>query len=167
MLLGEFGNLVRSVLRIIATRVEEVADVVSLENLEHALEILLFLEFVTASAQSSAGGVAKTADGLLRLGGEVDQVFLKDAKDTVEAAVNFFDATVVQGFGDDARHTGVDDGGGATGLAHQNISYEFSHGSCCDIRLESNVRDQRSGTHGAVANPNFRNSCPSRTQRFD
>jgi hypothetical protein len=34
---------------------------------------------------------------------------------------------VVERFGDDARDAGINDGGGATGLAHQDISYEFSH----------------------------------------
>jgi hypothetical protein len=34
---------------------------------------------------------------------------------------------VIECLGDDARDTGVDDSGGAAGLAHQNISYEFSH----------------------------------------
>jgi hypothetical protein len=36
---------------------------------------------------------------------------------------------MVERLGDNARDAGIDNRGGATGLAHQNISYEFSHGS--------------------------------------
>jgi hypothetical protein len=34
---------------------------------------------------------------------------------------------MVESFGDHTGNTGIDDGRGAPGLAHQNISYEFSH----------------------------------------
>jgi hypothetical protein len=34
---------------------------------------------------------------------------------------------VVEGLVDDAGDAGVDDGGGAAGLAYQDVSYEFSH----------------------------------------
>ena len=74
-----------------------------------------------------AGGVAERANLLLRLGSEIDQVLLQDAQHTVQGAVDFLNALMVQGLGNDAGDTGVDDSGGAAGLAHQNISYEFSH----------------------------------------
>ena len=128
LLLGELGNLVCGVLRVVAADVEKVADVVRLEDLEDAFEVLLFLEFVAAGAEGGAGGVAEGADLLLGLGGEIDQVFLQDAEHAVQRAVDFLDALVVQSLRDDAGDAGIDDGGGATGLAHQNISYEFSHG---------------------------------------
>jgi hypothetical protein len=36
---------------------------------------------------------------------------------------------MVQRFRDEARDAGVDNRGGAAGLAYQDISYEFSHDS--------------------------------------
>ncbi len=88
---------------------------------------LLLLELVAHGAEGGAGRVAEGADLLLRLGGEVDQVFLQDAEHTVEAAVDLLYPAMVERFGDDARNAGINDGGGAAGLAHQDISYEFSH----------------------------------------
>jgi hypothetical protein len=38
---------------------------------------------------------------------------------------------MIKGFGDDAGHAGIDDGGGASGLAHQDITYEFFGHGCC------------------------------------
>jgi len=72
--------------------------------------------------------VAEAADRLLRLGRKVDEVLLQNAEDAVERAVDFLDTRVVEGLGDDASDARVDDGGGAARLAHQDISYEFSHG---------------------------------------
>lgn len=129
LFLGEFGDLVGSVLGIVAAGVEEVADIVGLKDFEDAFEVGLFFEFVAAGAEGGAGGVAEAADGLLGLGSEINEVFVEDAEDAVEAAVDFLDFAVVQGFGDYAGDAGIDDGGGASGLTHQNITYEFfGHG---------------------------------------
>jgi len=144
LLLGELGDLVGGVLGVVAPDVEEIADVVGLEDLEDALEIGLFLELVATGAEGGAGGVLEGADLLLRLGGEIDQVLVQDAEHPVEAAVDFLNAFMVQRFGDDAGDAGVDDGGGATGLAHQNIAYEFSHD-----RIGKGLRE-REGTQKRV-----------------
>ena len=131
LLLGELGDLVGGILGVVAARVEEIADVVGLEDLDHALEVLLLLELVAAGAQRGAGGVAQAADGLLRLGSEVDEVLVEDAQHAVEAAVDLLDAGVVEGFADDTGDAGVDDRGRSAGLTHQKIAHEFSHG-CAD-----------------------------------
>ena len=100
-----------------------------LEDFEHAVEIGLFLELEAAGAEGGAGRVLESADLLLGLAGQIDKILLENAEDAVERAVNLLDALVVQRFGNDARDTGVNDGGGAAGLAHQDVSYEFSHDS--------------------------------------
>ena len=115
-------------MRVVAARVEEIADVVGLEDLDHAVEILLLLELEATCAERGARRVPETADRLLRLGGEIDEILLQNAEDAVERAVDFLDTGVIEGLGDDASDARVDDGGGAAGLAHQDISYEFSHG---------------------------------------
>ena len=125
----ELGNFVGRVLGIVAADVEKVADVVGLEDFEHAVEIGLFLELEAAGAEGGAGRVLESADLLLGLAGQIDKILLENAEDAVERAVNLLDALVVQRFGNDARDTGVNDGGGAAGLAHQDVSYEFSHDS--------------------------------------
>ena len=127
LLLGQLRDLVRGVLGIVAANIEEVADVVGLEDLEDALEVLLLLELVAAGAEGGARGVLKGTDLLLRLGGEVDQVLLEEAEHAVERPVDFLNAVVIQRFGDNTGHAGVNDGGGSAGLAHKNVAYEFSH----------------------------------------
>ena len=126
--LGELGNLVRSVLGIVAAAVEEVADVVRLEHLEDAVEVLLLLELVSAGSERGARRTAQGADLLLRLGREVDKLLVDDAEHAVEAAIDLLDAIMVEGFGDDTGHTGVDHSGGTARLGDQTVSYEFSHG---------------------------------------
>ena len=125
MLLGELGNLVGGILGIVAAGVEEEADVVGFEDFEHALVVSLLLELVAAGAEGGARGKFQAADGLLGLGGEVDEVFLEDAENAVERAVNLLDFDMIERFGDDAGHAGVDDGGGTAGLAYQDITCEF------------------------------------------
>ena len=127
--LGELGDFVGGVLGVVATDVEEVADVVGLEDLKDAIKVGLFLEFETAGAESGAGRVFERANLLLRLRSEIDQVLVEDAEHAVERAVDLFDAFMVQRFRDEARDAGVDNRGGAAGLAYQDISYEFSHDS--------------------------------------
>ena len=64
-------------------------------------------------------------DGLLGLPGEVDKVLMKDAEHAVEGTVDLLDGGMVEGFRDHAGNTGVDDGRGAAGLAHEDIAYKF------------------------------------------
>ena len=127
LLLRELGNLIGRILRVVAADIEKVADIVRLEYLEHALEVLLLLQLVTAGAEGGSRRMAKRANLLLRFRREIDQVLLEEAEHTIQRAVNLLDAFMVKRLRDDARDAGIDNGRGATGLAHQNISYEFSH----------------------------------------
>ena len=56
--MGELADLVGGVLRVVAADVEEVADVVGLEDLDDALEVLVLplLELVPAGADAAGGG---------------------------------------------------------------------------------------------------------------
>src|ERR1019366_1079030 len=115
-----------------------VPDVVRLEGLEHALEVLLLLELVAARPEGRPGGVPEGADLLLGLGGQVDEVLLQDAEDAVQAAVDLLDGLMVEGLGDNARDTCVDDGGRAARLTDEYVSNEFSH-----VKREVRLSGQR------------------------
>jgi hypothetical protein len=127
--LSELRDLVGGVLGVVASNIEEITDVVGLEDLKDAIEIGLLLELETAGAEGGAGRVLEGADLLLGFGREIDQIFVQNAEHAVERAVDLLDAFMVQRFRDDARDAGVDNRGGAAGLAYQDISYEFSHDS--------------------------------------
>jgi hypothetical protein len=91
----ELRDLVGRVLGVVAADVEEIADVVGLEDLEHALVVLLLLELVAAGAERRARRVLEGADLLLGFCGEVDQVFLEDTQHSVEAAIDLLDRLMV------------------------------------------------------------------------
>ena len=114
LFLGKLGDLVGGVLGIVAASVEKVADILRFEDFEHALEIGLVLELVAASAESRTGSVTKTTNGLLRLGSEIDEIFVKNSENAVERAVNLFDAIMIECFGHNAFDTGVNDRGRAS-----------------------------------------------------
>ena len=156
LLLGELGDLVGGILRVVSARVEEIANVVGLEYLEHPLEIGLLLQLVAHRTQRGARRRAQPADGLLGFGRQIDQVLLQDTQHAVQRAIDFLDALVVQRPRDDAGDAGIDDGSGASGLAHQDISYEFfSHGSGIVKGIGPNVNDHRNAQPYPLANPNF------------
>ena len=102
--------------------VEIIADVVCLEYLERALVIGGLLQLGAAGAEGRAGREAEAADGLLRLGGEIDEILVQEAEHAVERAVDFLNAGMVERFGDNAGDAGVDDGGGAARLADQTVT---------------------------------------------
>ena len=149
LLLGQLGDLVGGVLGVVAPDVEEIADVVGLEDLDHALEVLLLLELVAAGPEGRPGRVAQGPDLLLRLRGQVDDVLLEDAQDPVEAAVNFLDGLVVERLGHDSGQARVDDRGRTARLTHQYVSYEFSHLKSYK-GLERTVRVQESASRGSA-----------------
>ena len=123
--LSELGDLVRSVLRVVTTSVEEVADVVGLEDLQHTVVVLLALELKATSAECCARCVTQSADRLLSLCSKIDELLVQDAQHAVYATINFFDTLMVERFGNDTREAGVNDGCWATGLGDEAISFEF------------------------------------------
>ena len=62
---------------------------------------------------------------MLRLGCKVDELLIEDAEHAVEAAVDLFDALMVERFGDDAGEAGVDYRCGAAGLGDKTVSFEL------------------------------------------
>ena len=122
LLLSELGDFVGGILGVVAAGVEEVTDVLSLKDFQHALEVGLLLELVAAGAEGGAGRVAEATDGLLGFRSQIDEIFIQNTEHTVERAVDFLDAAVVQSFGDNSLDASINDGGGATGLAYQNVT---------------------------------------------
>ena len=122
LLLSELGDFVGGILGVVAAGVEEVTDVLSLKDFQHALEIGLLLGLVAAGAEGGAGRVAEATDGLLGFRRQIDEIFIQNTEHTVERAVDFLDAAVVQSFGDNSLDASINDGGGATGLAYQNVT---------------------------------------------
>ena len=122
---GVVGYFVGGVLRIIAAYIKEEAYVVRLEHLYYAREILFAPELVTAGAEGGPGRVAQAAHRLLGFVGEVDELFVQNALHSVEGAVNFLYAVVVEGFRYYAREARIYDGRGAAGLRYQNVSSQL------------------------------------------
>ena len=96
---------VGGVLTIVTAGIEKVADVVRLDHLKQAIHILLrlfgvFLEIdlITAGAQRGGRCMFKGLHGLVALLVDVDEVFIENAVDAIEAAVNFLNALVPTGF---------------------------------------------------------------------
>ena len=124
-LLSELGNLVRGVLRVVATSVEKVANIVRFEDFEHAFKVGLLLELVAASTKSGTWCMAKATDILLRLSGEVNKLLVKNTEHAIEAAIDFFDALVIERFSNGTGKAGVDHGCGTAGLGDETVSFEF------------------------------------------
>ena len=85
------AHLVRGVHRVVAADVEEIADVVRLEHLDRAVEVLpvLLLELVAAGAdRAGRRRDAQQLDLLRRLRAEVHQLLLQHALDAVEPGVD-------------------------------------------------------------------------------
>ena len=118
----ELAELGGGFLGVGVANMEIVADVVRLEHLEHALEVGGLLQLGAAGAEGRAGREAEAADGLLRLGREIDKILVEEAEHAVKRAVNFLNAGMVERFGDNAGDAGVNDGGGAAGLADQTVT---------------------------------------------
>ena len=131
---GLLVDLVGGVLRIVATGVEEVADVVRGEDLEEAVHVLrglggllLEVELVATGAERRRRRVPQAFDRLGLLVVQVDEVLVEDAVDAVEPTVDVLDEIVASGLGDDAGDGGIDDRGGAAGLGDEQVADEFSH----------------------------------------
>ena len=66
--------------------------------------------------------MAEATDSLLGLGSEIDEIFVQNTEHTIERAVDLLDTTVVQSLGDNSLDASINYGGGATGLAYQNVT---------------------------------------------
>ena len=111
-LVGQLGDLVGRVHRVVAADVEQIADLVGPQDLDHPLEILGLarLELVAAGADR-AGRRRESQQGHLlgRLGREVEQFLLQHALDAVPGPVDRADGVELAGRLDDPPQAAVDD----------------------------------------------------------
>ena len=130
-LFGEGVDFGGGVLGVVATDVVEVADVVRFEDLEDAVEVFGLLHLVAAGTEGGAGRVTEGAESLLGLGGEVDELFVQNALDTIEATIDFDDfVLMLERFRDHPGEASVDDGGRTAALRDEKIANERRrHGS--------------------------------------
>ena len=130
-LLHILGDLVAGVHGVVAAVVEEVAHIVLLKNLQNALIIGIVHigvgQLIAAGAQGGGGGVLEQVQLRGVLLGHVVQLVLQNALDAVGGAQHPGDAVRLQSGLDDALSAGVNDGGGASGLANDACAGEFFH----------------------------------------
>ena len=128
------GDLVAGVHGVVAAVVEEIADIVLLEDLQDTLVIgIIYVgirQLVAAGAQGRGGGVFHQVQLSGVLLSHVVQLVLQHTLDAVGGAQHLSDAGSLQGGLDDALGTGVDDGGGAAGLADDTGSSQLIHVGC-------------------------------------
>ena len=133
-LLHILGDLVAGVHGVVAAVVEEIADIVLLEDLQDTLVIgIIYVgirQLVAAGAQGRGGGVFHQVQLSGVLLSHVVQLVLQHTLDAVGGAQHLSDAGSLQGGLDDALGTGVDDGGGAAGLADDTGSSQLIHVGC-------------------------------------
>ena len=122
-LLSQLGDLVRGVLRIVPPCIEEITDIVCFKNLQDTGVIFETLELKTAGSEGGTRGMAQSADGLLRLGGKINEVLVQDSQHPVEATINLFNLLMVECLGDRTGKAGVNNGSWTTRLGDQTISY--------------------------------------------
>jgi hypothetical protein len=118
---------VRGLGRVVASDVEEVADVVLAQPGED-LDALLARRLLAHGAQ---GGARRPRDGFERralLAPQVDELVLEDPLDAVHGAVDLADLRIVDERLDETDQALVDDGGRAAGLADQDVADGLGHG---------------------------------------
>ncbi len=127
-------DFVGGILGVIAAGVEEVTYVVGFKDLEQAVHIssglfgfLFEVEFVAARAEGRGRCVPETLNVTRFLVVEVDEFFIEDAENAIEASVDFLDAFMMTSFLDHACDACVDHGGGAARLGDEKISVQFCH----------------------------------------
>ena len=128
-LVGEFGDLVGRVHRVVAADVAEIADVVGLEDFDQAVEVLLlrFAELVAAGAdRAGRRRHPQQGDFVGGLAGEVEQFFLEHAFDAVPAGVDRADLRKAAGRLDQPAEAVVDHGRRAARLGDDHVA-SFGH----------------------------------------
>ena len=121
------GQLVGCVHAVIATVIEEIADIVGATHLNEAFVLgpvlLDGLQLVARAAEGPRGRVAQGADGGGGLGRGVDEVFGESPDDAVAPGVELADAASAGPAGlDDATGGGIDDAGDPARLGIKGIT---------------------------------------------
>ena len=127
--LHKTADLVAGIHGIVAAVIEEIADIVLLEDLKDPLIIgvvdLGIGHLVAAGAESGRRGVQQQTQFLGILLIHHKKAVVQNAFDPVLGTVNLGDFFSVQCSADHAIGTGVDDGGGAAGLAKDSCADQF------------------------------------------
>src|SRR6266436_5605645 len=89
---------------------------------ESAFGLLFEIDLVTTGSKGGSGRVFEALDGARFLFVEIDQLFVKNAKNAVESPVYFLDARVFARFLDDSGQACVNDGRGSAGLRDQEVT---------------------------------------------
>ncbi len=130
-LLHILGDLVAGVHGVVAAVVEEVTHVVLLENLQNALVVSVVHvgigNLIAAGAQFGGRGVEQQLQLLGVLLAHVIELVVQHALDAVGRAVDGGDAGVIESGADHAIGAGVNDRGGAAGLADDQGATQLFH----------------------------------------
>src|SRR5579883_1631817 len=127
--------LERGIHRVVATVVEEIADVVRAEDLDQPLVLRAVLvdplQLEAGRPEGAGRGVLEPADDGGTLAAEVDQILRQGADDAVASGVDLADVARPAHCGlDDPAGRGVDDGGDTAGLGIERVllGRRFFHG---------------------------------------
>ena len=131
-LLHEFGYLVAGIHGIVAPVVEKVAYVVFSENLQQTAVIRIIrgrgCHLVAAGTQGRGRSIFEQLQFFGILPGHVEQVFLEHSLNPVGGSQHARDLFALQGGLNSPQRAGIDDGGGASGLADDTCSFQWVHG---------------------------------------
>ena len=124
LLLGQAGDLVGRVHRVVAADVEEIADIVGPKHVDHPLEVLLlpFAELVAAGAdRAGRGRKPQQRHFFRRLGGKIEQLLLEHALDAMPGPIDGADLTERPGRLEDPLQTAIDNRGRSATLGHDEV----------------------------------------------
>ena len=131
-LLHEFGYLVAGIHGIVAPVVEKVAYVVFSEYFQQTAVIRIIhgwgCHLVAAGTQGRCRGIFEQFQFSGVFPGHIEQAFFEHSLNPVGGSQHARDLFALQGGLNGSQCAGVDDGGGATGLADDACSFQWVHG---------------------------------------
>ena len=131
-LLHEFGYLVAGIHGIVAPVVEKVAYVVFSEYFQQTAVIRIIhgwgCHLVAAGTQGRCRGIFEQFQFSGVFPSHIEQAFFEHSLNPVGGSQHARDLFALQGGLNGSQRTGVDDGGGATGLADDACSFQWVHG---------------------------------------
>ena len=116
----------RGVRAVVAADIEEVAHVMRLEHLEDALAILL-IRLVPGAQDARGRGAGHPLQVVGCLLGQVHELFVDDALDAVDSAINPGDLRELACLHDDAHQGLVDHRGRPATLSDHNLPFKLAH----------------------------------------
>ena len=125
--LGETVDDVGGAGGVVSADVEEVMDVVLFEDFKDSVAGF-GIWLGAGGAESGGGGFGDVVEVPFGEESEIGELFVDDAFDAMEGAVEVFDTGLLTDLFDDADEGLIDDAGGATGLADDCVSDYVFHG---------------------------------------